>query len=432
PLISFTMNMAGPVKLTALSHRSFVWGLEQLRLGFLQNQFQILAEQQRSLPTGDEAYFAIDAPAERVKALCVEIEESSPMGRFFDMDVIGGDGCKLERGVERSCIVCGKPGRDCASRRLHTVAELQTATSTQLAAGLQEQDQRRVASFATQALLGEVAVSPKPGLVDRFSNGAHRDMDFFDFLASASTLQFYWAQCFNRGRQDALRSEQDGLCAPDETFSALRPAGRQAEREMLAATGGVNTHKGAIFTLGVLCAALGRCWRVETDTPGVERILREAAAMTKETLAAELPTADWNTAGEDLYRAYGTRGIRGEVADGLPAVRELALPVFQTLLARGLDRNHAAAVTLLHLIARVEDTNLLHRGGLTGAEWAKQAAQKLIADGSIPSLSAILDLDAQFTAQNLSPGGCADLLAVTLFLDSLCNRISLTENICIF
>ena len=506
PVISFTMNIAGPVKVTALSHRAFLWGMEQLRLGFLQNRMAVKKEYSRSLPTGDEGYFAIDAPAERVKALCVEIEEETPnMGRLYDMDVIGTDGQKLERGAERSCIVCGKPGRDCASRRLHTVAELRAATAVQLSWGLREDDRRRIGALATRALLEEVAVSPKPGLVDRANNGAHRDMDFMSFQASAAALTPYWEACFRAGAEAASRnrhSEQseesvpsaawraasppeaatgaagpsaplcsaqdDGLkaVAPAETFAALRPLGKIAERDMLAATGGVNTHKGAIFTLGVLCGAIGRLWSAEAGFPDTEAILHEAAAMTRETLEKELPAANWNTAGEALYRKYGARGIRGQVADGLPAVREISLPVFQQLLADGLDRNHAAAVTLLHLIANVEDTNLLHRGGPEGAAWAKDAAGALLAAcrdepcssgirnecnlpqanpddrppaqdrptgdcllrkpdkqglslHSIPSLEQIAELDRQFIQRNLSPGGCADLLAVTLFLESL-------------
>ena len=133
PVISFTMNIAGPVKVTALSHRAFLWGMDQLRLGFLQNKMKVLKEFSRHLPTGDEGYFAVDVPAERVKALCVELEENGPgPGRFFDMDVIGPDGKKLERGRERYCIVCGREGRGCASRRLHSVEELQQATKSGL------------------------------------------------------------------------------------------------------------------------------------------------------------------------------------------------------------------------------------------------------------------------------------------------------------
>jgi holo-ACP synthase/triphosphoribosyl-dephospho-CoA synthase len=446
PVVSFTMNMAGPVKVTALSHRAFLWGMEQLRLGFLQNRMPVRKEFSRSLPTGDEGYFAVNAPAEAVKALCVEIEEGNQnLGRLFDMDVIGLDGKKLGRGAERPCLVCGKPGRDCASRRLHSVAELQRATSSDLTNGFLFLDRDRIGDLATRALLEEVSVTPKPGLVDRANNGAHRDMDFSTFQASAAALSSYWGRCFYESAWRRLLPEDrppeetgtEASAAPAGTFTMLRPLGRQAERDMLAATGGVNTHKGAVFTLGVLCGAIGRLWTAEEGFPDADAILDEAAAMTRQTLEKELPAARWNTAGEEAYRRYGTRGIRGEVADGLPAVREVSLPVFKKLLADGLDRNHAAAVTLLHLIARVEDTNLLHRGGPEGAAWARKAARALVDEcrdehrssadkqclslHTIPSLQEIAELDRQFIERNLSPGGCADLLAVTLFLESLSN-----------
>ena len=477
PVISFTMNIAGPVKVTALSHRAFLWGMEQLRLGFVQNRLPVKKEFSRQLPTGDEGYFAVDAPAERIKALCVEIEEGDRyLGRLFDMDVIGTDGRKLERDAERPCIVCGKPGRDCASRRLHSVAELQRATASDFRNGFLFLDRDRIAGLATRALLEEVAVTPKPGLVDRANNGSHKDMDFFSFQASAAGLSAYWGQCFYEGAWRTVVQADDAAPTSAEAFAALRPLGKIAERRMLSATGGVNTHKGAIFTLGVLCGAIGRLWTAEAGFPDTEAVLNEAAAMTRETLEQELPAANWNTAGEGLYRKYGARGIRGQVADGLPAVREISLPVFRKLLAGGLDRNHAAAVTLLHLIANVEDTNLLHRGGPEGAAWARQTvgaaigrppeaepfepcrrdepcssgirnecnlpqanpndlppAKDYTTDDcllrkpdkqglslhKIPSLEEIADLDRQFIQRNLSPGGCADLLAVTLFLESL-------------
>lgn len=479
PVVSFTMNIAGPVKVTGLSHRAFLWGMERLRLGFVQNRMKVLKEYTRSLPTGDEGYFAVDAPAEAVKALCVEIEEGFAAGRLYDMDVIGTDGKKLERGTERPCIVCGEPGRGCASRRVHTAAEVRAAGDRVLERALFLHDRAEIGRLATAALLEEVSVTPKPGLVDRANNGSHRDMNFSSFQASAAALGDYWAECFRTGQSvgggvhDAPNlpgSDTHGPSrtpAPTVTFAALRPIGKRAERDMLAATGGVNTHKGAIFTLGVLCGAIGRRWIAEDGFPSVDIILDEAAAMTRETLENELPAAHWNTAGEALYRQYGTRGIRGEVADGLPAVREISLPVFKKLLAEGLDRNHAAAVTLLHLIANVEDTNLLHRGGPEGAAWAREQAAELlsparhserseesvppaailekrtdsstslrsaqndrqgtlmpkasdlISDGRVPSLQEIAELDRAFIERRLSPGGCADLLAVTLFLDSL-------------
>ena len=122
------------------------------------------------------------------------------------------------------------------------------------------------------------------------------------------------------------------------------------------------------------------------------------------------------TAGEVLYLDHGLRGARGEAAEGFPSVRERSLPVFRNLLAQGLERGHAAAVSLLHLIALGTDTNLFHRGGAEGAAWAAREAAKLIENGRIPTVWEIAALDRAFIGKNLSPGGGADLLAGTLCL----------------
>ena len=119
---------------------------------------------------------------------------------------------------------------------------------------------------------------------------------------------------------------------------------------------------------------------------------------------------------EQLYLQYGLLGIRGQVAMGLPSVVNIALPKYRELINAGLSQNDAGAVTLLHLIAQVEDTNLYHRGGAEGAKWASRSACGLL---PLPSIAEIRQLDAQFIEKNLSPGGCADLLAVTYFLHGL-------------
>ena len=127
-------------------------------------------------------------------------------------------------------------------------------------------------------------------------------------------------------------------------------------------------------------------------------------------------TGAGTTAGERLYLTRGITGIRGEAAAGLPAVTNVGLPVFRDCLAKGYSPNDAGAVTLLHLIARVADTNLYHRGGEEGAAWAAKEAEKLL---PAPAMEQIEALDDAFIRRNLSPGGCADLLAVTYFLHAL-------------
>lgn len=125
---------------------------------------------------------------------------------------------------------------------------------------------------------------------------------------------------------------------------------------------------------------------------------------------------DGSTAGQKLYLQKGLRGIRGEVAEGLPAVANIALPTLEEGLSKGLSFNDAAACALIQLIAQVEDTNLYHRGGECGVAFAKEAAKAL---GKFPTMAQIEALDDAFIARNLSPGGCADLLAATCFLQKL-------------
>ena len=234
------------------------------------------------------------------------------------------------------------------------------------------------------------------------------------FERSAAALGPYWERCVQIGQGTA---EQP----PEATFALLREAGLEAERAMYAVTGGVNTHKGAIFTLGVLCGAVGRLWKPEAPCRDASAITRECAAMTAaamEDAFASLTRETARTAGERLYLAYGLRGIRGEIADGLPGVRDTALPVLRRARSAGYSRNDAGVYALLALIARGTDTNLVARGGPEAARAASAAANALLSDGAFPELDEVARLDGSFIRQNLSPGGSADLLAAAYFLDA--------------
>ena len=407
PLVCFTMNIAGPVKTSPLIQRGFQYGMdalaEQIPLDSVQKQLV------QSSATGDTAIYAVKMDAKKLKAICTAIEESSPLGRLFDMDVIDVDGAKLERQTQRGCIVCGTPGRGCASKRLHSVDQLQKTTNRILTEHFAKVDAQRIASKAVQCLIDEVNTTPKPGLVDRRNNGSHKDMTIDHFLASAQALKPYFTQCVQIGQENST-------IAPSEIFPLLRQAGLQAEKAMYAATGGVNTHKGAIYTLGVLCGSIGRLWTAQVPVADTSDILKESAKVVKAAAEADLQSATGSTSGEKIYLQYGIGGIRSEVAKGLPSVANIALPYFTKALQNGLTRNDAGCNALLHLIANVDDTNLYHRGGKDGAVWAATAAKRILPK---PTVEEIYDLDAAFIRRNLSPGGCADLLAVTIFLSQL-------------
>ena len=409
PLVSFTLNIPGPVKDSPLIRRGYEAGCARLDAALAEAGLPVLCREEKLAPTGPELLLAADADAAALKALCLKIEDRDALGRLFDLDVLAPDGEKLERSSPRRCLVCGRPGRDCASRRLHSVDQLQSAVRTILCDGLTALDAERVSRLCTRALIEELETTPKPGLVDLDNNGAHRDMCPETFYKSADALRTYWRDCFLLGSQ----RRRD---APEVCFAALRSRGVEAERAMLAATGGVNTHKGAIFTLGSVCGAIGRLSLPEVPCRDPALIAAEAAALCREAVRADFEavrTRGAQSAGERLYLKFGLEGIRGELASGLPGVVKYALPELSSDLADGLCRNDAGVYALLRLMARGTDSNLAARGGLEKAAAVSAAAAALLPR---PSMDAVRELDRALIEQNLSPGGCADLLAVSYFL----------------
>lgn len=414
PVISFTMNIAGPVKYTPLIRRGFALGCRLLRQRLAAEKIPVLFAETICEPTGCEARVAADADAAALKALTAELEDASPVGRLFDMDVLSADGVPVSRAAlgrpERRCLCCGGPAKACARSRTHSVAELQAAANALLTEAVDEEDAETAARLATQALLYEVCTTPKPGLVDRANNGSHRDMDIFTFMGSSAALWPYFARCAAIGRKTASQP------AP-QTFAALRSAGRQAEAAMLHATGGVNTHKGAVFTMGALCAALGRLDREQWGDAA--RILSEVSAMAAGIVERELAGLTEETArttGQKLYVAYGITGVRGQLEEGLPAVLHHGLPRLRQGLRDGVSTDRAGAAALLAILANTTDTNLIARSDRATQQSAACGAAMALEQAEFPTLDTLRAMDRAYIEKNLSPGGSADLLAVCWLL----------------
>ena len=414
PLVCFTMNIAGPVKDSPLIRRGFARGRQLLERQFLRCRITPLKTDTRRAVTGCEAFYVLDADALEIKKLTTLVEDASPLGRLFDMDVIRPDGRKVDREElqleGRKCLLCGGPAKVCSSRRVHTVAQLQEKTNAILTGTLADWDAATAARQAVRALLYEVTTTPKPGLVDRRNSGSHRDMDVFTFMDSASSLAPYFEACARAGQATAAQP------AP-ETFAALRPLGCEAEGEMLAATGGVNTHKGAVFSMGVVCAALGRLDRALWADPA--RVLAEVSAMTAGLTAqdfAGVTEENAVTAGQKLYLRYGITGVRGQVEAGLPAVRKLGLPALEAGLAAGYSINRAGCGALLAILAGSTDTNIIARSSRERQLALTAELKALLAKDPYPDEATLAALDDRFMAENLSPGGSADLLALTYLL----------------
>lgn len=417
PLVWFTMNIAGPVKTDALIRRGFEAGCTLLEGQLARAKAPCLHREQFHEITGSEACFVADLDPMDLKRLTVELEETCEFGRLFDMDVLDPAGLKLDReslGLgERRCLICGGPVRVCARSRAHTVEELRRKTEELLRESLDRRDAQKAAELACRALLYEVGTTPKPGLVDRCNSGSHSDMDLFTFLNSTAALWPYFEQCARIGQRTA------GL-PPEDTFSALRDPAKLAENAMFCATGGANTHKGAIFTVGALCGALGRLPREVWREP--ERVLSETAAMAAGLVERELAglmEEDARTAGQRLYLRHGITGVRGQLEAGLPAVRDVGLPTLERGLAQGKCLNDAGCAALLAMLAHAVDTNLIARGGLEAQREAAAYTAELLEREPFPCRETLEELDQWFIRRNLSPGGSADLLAVCYLLHFL-------------
>ncbi len=413
PLISFTMNIAGAVKRDEWIERAFFEGVARIERALGERGVRV-AERLRTVEfTGCEQIWAVDASAPDLKRWMCAIEDADALGRLFDIDVIGPDGGKLARNQERRCLICGGPVRACARSRAHGAEELSARAHEIIREFFNERRAAEIGALARRALIQEAITTPKPGLVDLENSGAHRDMDLAAFLASAEALLPWFEDCARIGM--ALRG------APaQEVFARLRGRGLGAEREMYAATGGVNTHKGALFSLGLLCCAAATAG----EGASAAEVLDRAAELARPSLEdfAGLRPGDGRTGGERQYLESGHTGVRGEAAAGFPNVRNHALPALRRALGAGeaanlpeaARLNEAGLHALLALMAHVDDSNILRRRGPEALRRVQSRAAGLLERGF--TSDDLRDMNDAFTRENISPGGSADLLAVCYFL----------------
>lgn len=267
-----------------------------------------------------------------------------------------------------------------------------------------------IAKYAIRSLHAELLLYPKPGLVSPIDNGSHTDMDSRLFMRSIFCLRHYFGCMARAGRQRA-------------SFGQLKILGIKAEQQMLRATNGINTHRGAIFSLGLLCAAAGYCTR-EHDTDAISPHNLRAALLNVwgDALATHSIASTAISNGTRAAAEYGVSGAREEAARGFPCAFETAVPRLQQTLANGLSNTEAQIDALFALMATMHDTNIYHRGGVVAAELVKKSAQQFVNAGGTahPDWYATARQYHQlFIQHHLSPGGAADLLSASWFIHLL-------------
>ena len=412
-LICFTMNIPGPVKVTPLVKQGFIAGCRAIQKSLADMHAAVLFQKFTHEKTGLEAFFVVDKKAREIKASMVKIENADNLGRLMDIDVLQGNGEKISReelGMSgRLCMVCSKPAQECARSRAHSLDVLTKHVHKVLTESLLTQ----VGAFAEEALLAEVEATPKPGLVDLANNGAHQDMSYETFVASTKAIVPYLREMAAKGM------EWDG--SAEQLFLNIRHIGAAAEKAMFAATNNVNTHKGIIFSLGIVIT-FSMWYFKEHGKFDSEAILLLCGEATQDILDKDFAHIDKyhpHTHGEKLYVKYGCKGIRGEVQDGFKPVRELALPQLRSLMAKHTDSNLAYIQTLLLLMSTVEDSNILIRTSPEMLTYAQAKAGEILQGGGVltdKGLQQVWNLNTDFVEKNMSPGGSADLLIITIFM----------------
>ena len=421
-LLSFTLNIPGPVKVFPYTKWAYEVGSSIISKGVSLLNGDVLEQFEAKNETGWDGFFALNLPPEEIKTYLLEQEEHHPLGRLFDFDVLRTDGSKLSRQElgfpERTCLLCGNTAFLCGRSRTHSAQELLAKEIELMENFFISRLSNHIGLLMQKALFYEVNTSLKPGLVDRLHNGSHKDMRLSTFINSAYSLTDYFCQCVKEGLScDCSKKELPLL------FQKLRGIGKQAEKNMLFATQGINTHKGIVFSGGILCAAIG--YYISTNSKDISSenfllSLPEICRCMLPELLSDYLTLTPDTAktnGEKLYLKYKITGIRGEAKEGFPLLFNVGFPLFQAVLKKGFSLWQAGLITLLHYIACTEDTNLIIRSDYQLACKIQKDLQQFLAHATYEEqLSILPKLDAFFVSRNISPGGSADMLALTYFL----------------
>lgn len=437
PVITLSLNLPGAIKRTPLSSFFFDRELDWLKLILGRLGAFLEAEWIGQGVGGDEAVIAVSGlPAEALKSLTLEQELRKEASRLLDLDVQDQAGRPLKRVgrglAPRTCLLCDQPAVVCSSRRTHPLEQLTGKVNDLLAAYAAGILADEVAGLAAEASAFELMVAPKPGLVTCRDSGSHDDMDRFTFIRSQASLIKYYRRSFLLGWEPGPGLEEKAV--------RLRHLGLEAEGTMEEATGGVNTHRGWIYSSGILLLAVGEYLAGVFTPPGpgslFDFLSSRAAGIAQSLEETVQVTPHFHLLSRRLNASPCPAGVREEALGGFPSLFDLGLPVLRRALEAGDDENTAGQRTLLALLARVSDSTLLKRAGEEGAEAIRDlVGERLGSDQLVEAASGLPaaglghlmeELSERFTREGLSCGGVADLLAASRFLERL-GRLLVTD-----
>ncbi|MCT4587860.1 MAG: triphosphoribosyl-dephospho-CoA synthase [Carboxylicivirga sp.] len=427
-LISLQLNIPGLPKSNA-SLKEFIAIVDEAFKRFLlshnaNNQYS--KKLQLSDEAGDTIYYLFQAShfdAWQLKELTEQFEESFSLGRIVDLDVLSNEGVPLSSGKAKACFICEQSALHCRQNKRHAIEEVRLAMIEAITDFMLKHKQDKmlndVAGFAVKGLLHEVALSPKPGLVCRNSMGAHSDMDYLTFINAIASLSPYFME-INRY---ALSYNAKDVSA---ALPVIKNIGMQMELAMFETTNGVNTHKGAIFLMAISCFAMVRVikrlgyLKITAFSSVIQQLTR---GLVQRELCAAGKGAELSH-GQQCFALYGLQaaGARGEAEQGLPTVLHHSLPALNHIINKDFnsytdkDLNHLLTPVLLRIMTINNDTNVLYRHDKTVLEQLKSKSLQALEEWEKGCKNSYEQLVKWCNSNRISPGGSADLLAVTIAL----------------
>lgn len=360
--------------------------------------------------------FIIDQEALDIKRLTIYFEENHILGRCVDLDVYDIDGKGLSRSdfnlPKRKCLLCEDLAFVCGRSMKHSHQEIKDEIARRYISYQKFLKERELVSsklsdLSLEGMIYEVSSFPGFGLVTPITSGSHRDMDFFTFLNSSFVLKNGFKE---------MACMMYSYLPLDIAFNKIREIGKKTEKEMFIATKNVNTHKGMIFLLGIAVGTTAKALYEKKSFADIQKIICE---MTKDILKdfENIDITKELTHGERMFVEQGFTGIRGEIKNGLEIIFNGSLSIFSNIFEKTQDINLSSLHTLIYLMSRVMDSTIVYRHDFKMLEKVQKEMEDIFSRGGAFSmeLEHFKNLEKDYIAQNISPGGSADLLAVTIF-----------------
>jgi len=417
PCLSLSLNVPGFPKSNSITNAFFKYCLSDLKNALIANRVEI--NQKEAVEVCDMAgdFFLVPCSTNNlglteIKQICEDFEENHSLGRLIDVDLNDQEGNSISSGKSKLCFFClERPAIECRREKVHDFEELRSFMFPKMASYCKRQKEeqliKKYSSLAQQAIFSEISLTPKPGLVDKFSFGSHADMNFQTFIDSTSAISPWFGELVSEG----FNFQDEDLT---KALPLIRNIGLRMETSMFDATRNVNTQKGIIFLMGLSLFACGKL-SSENDhfnADGFRTIIR---SICKDLVKKELGNINQlaKSHGEDVFVKFGFSGARGEAESGFRMVFKFGFPQ----LAEFTELSDEVLIKcFLSIAANNDDTNILYRSNPEVLATFRNLCKMALENFNDANYSLVIDYCKN---ENISPGGSADLLAVTIFVWSV-------------